>query len=257
MVPLRAVLCDLEGTVAAGQVPIAGAERALAELRERGILLRFLTNIDSQPPDAVREQLAGVGIEVGADELFTPVIAAQRCFDAVPLDHVFPLVSTALLATFARYDLGPPYDHVIVGDCRDRLDYVLLDSAFQALRAGAELIALQRGRYFKRPDGDHLDTGAVVAALEYAAGVTARVLGKPAREFFELALTTVDARPDEVLIVGDDVIADIGGGETIGARTVLVRTGKFADNVGLQQAPSPDHVIDSIADLPDLVALLD
>jgi len=109
VVPLRAVLCDLEGTVAAGQVPIAGAERALAELRERGILLRFLTNIDSQPPDAVRGQLAGVGIEVGADELFTPVIAAQRCFDAVPQDHVFPLVSAALLATFARYDLGRPY----------------------------------------------------------------------------------------------------------------------------------------------------
>ena len=96
MVPLRAVLCDLEGTVAAGQVPMAGAERALAELRERGILLRFLTNIDSQPPDAVRGQLAGVGIEVGADELFTPVIAAQRCFDAVPQDS---RVSTGLRST--------------------------------------------------------------------------------------------------------------------------------------------------------------
>jgi ribonucleotide monophosphatase NagD (HAD superfamily) len=69
--------------------------------------------------------------------------------------------------------------HVIIGDCHEILTFDLLDAAFRAVRAGAELIAPQHGRYTRNADGDHLDTGAVVAAVEYAAEVEARLLGKP------------------------------------------------------------------------------
>jgi ribonucleotide monophosphatase NagD (HAD superfamily) len=128
-----------------------------------------------------------------------------------------------------------------------------LNAAFRHLRAGAQLIALQKGRYFVRSDGEYLDTGAFVELLQYASGQTALLMGKPSPSFFELALREVDCAPEETLVVGDDVSTDIAGAHAIGARSVLVRTGKF-DPDRLGSAPPPTEVLNSVADLHDLLA---
>jgi Berberine and berberine like len=62
--------------------------------------------------------------------------------------------------------------------------YDELDPAFRAVRAGAELVATRSTGSPARDDGEDLDTGGWVRLLEYATGERARVLGKPALEFF-------------------------------------------------------------------------
>jgi HAD superfamily hydrolase (TIGR01458 family) len=243
-----AVLLDLEGTLFAHERVLPGAVDAVTALRDKEIGIRFLTNIDSRPPAAIIEQLAGYGLRLSVDELFTPVTAARLLFGELPSARVLGMLSTALRDEFAGLDATPPYTHVLIGDCRDVLDYPLLDKAFRAIRAGAELVALQRGRYFRRDDGDHVDTGAVVAGLEYAAGVTARVLGKPSVDFFALAAKSLGAAIADCYVVGDDATTDIAGGRAAGAHTVQVRTGKYADQPG-----DADFTIDSVADLPGLL----
>lgn len=200
---IRAVLLDLDGTLHARGKAIEGAADAVVALRDLGVGLRFLTNTDSKPASWIQTELAEYGIAVHEGELFTPVVAARQLL-SITGARVFPLVSRILLSELPGFAAEPPYTHVLVGDCRDTLDYSLLDGAFRALRCGAELLALQRGRYFKRADGDHLDTGAVVAALEYAAGTTARILGKPAADFFELAASSLAVPVAGCLVVGDD-----------------------------------------------------
>lgn len=250
-----AVLLDLEGTLYAKGAPVPGAAEAVAGLRALGLGLRFLTNTDSQPSEDILAMLAGLGLQVREEELFTPVSAARAHLAGTPDARVRPLVSRALRAEFDAADSGP-YTHVLVGDCRDTLDYPSLDEAFRAVRTGAELLALQRGRYFKRADGDHLDTGAVVAALEYAAGVSARVLGKPSASFFALAAASLGTEPGGCVVVGDDATTDIAGGRAAGLRTVQVRTGKYADQLAESGHPRADHVVDSIADVPALLGEL-
>ena len=44
-------------------------------------------------------------------------------------------------------------DAVIVGDLGERFAYDVLNRAFRELLAGAELIALQKNRYWLREDG--------------------------------------------------------------------------------------------------------
>jgi ribonucleotide monophosphatase NagD (HAD superfamily) len=62
----------------------------------------------------------------------------------------------------------------------------VLNHAFRRVIDGAELIALQRRTaYWKRADGLSLDVGPFVAAIEYATGGDAYVVGKPAKGFFE------------------------------------------------------------------------
>jgi len=250
----RTILLDLDGTLYAAGQAIPGAIEAVGQLRDAGLTLRFLTNTDSRTPGQVWAELRKYGLEIEAEELFTPVTAATQVLALIPRARALALVSAALAETFAPFDAGnAPYSHVIIGDCRDRLDYALLDGAFRAARQGAELLALQRGRYFKAADGDHLDTGAIVAALEYATGQSARVLGKPSPEFLVLAAASARAATNEVIVVGDDATTDIAMARSVGACAVQVRTGKFADQVRQGVALEADYLIDSIAELPDLL----
>ena len=253
--PFRAALLDLEGTLYANGRPIDGAEAALAALRARGLRLRFLTNIDSRTPEMIVGELSRLGLHIDAGDLFTPISAAAAAIRVAGAARVHGLLAAALRPAIPGLVTEPPYTHVLVGDCRDVLSYPALDAAFRALRNGAQLLALQRGRYFKCDDGDHVDTGAVVAGLEYAAGVTARVLGKPSAEFFALAAASLGVGLAECVVVGDDATTDIRGGRSAGATTVQVRTGKFADQVAEGCTGSAHLTVDSVADLPSVLAV--
>lgn len=250
------ILCDLDGTLYSAAVNVDGAIEAVRDLRKLGCVIRFFTNTDSKPEARLLGELRARGLDVRNGELFTPVSATRRLLGAAAYVNVLPVVSTTLQETFAPFVRreGEPITHVVVADSRDTLSYPLLDEAFRALRAGATLIALQRGRYFQSTDGDHLDTGAIVAALEYASGTTALILGKPSPEFLRLAAQSADAEPGEVWIVGDDATTDIAMGNAAGAMTVQVRTGKYRDQAIERETIRAVHEIDSLAFLPALVA---
>lgn len=250
---MSGVLFDLEGTLfAAGRI-IEGAPEALAEVRRRGLGVRFLTNIESRPPEQIAVELSCLGLEITEADLFTPITAAHAVISDRPGARVLPLLGPDLASSLDGVVREGPYTQVLVGDVRDVLDYQLLDKAFRAVRAGAELLALQVGPYFKREDGDHLDTGAIVAALEFATGVRARVLGKPSLDFFTLAAADLGIDLTECVVVGDDSTTDILGGATAGARTVQVRTGKFVDQAAHGDLYPADVTIDSVAGLPGVL----
>jgi HAD superfamily hydrolase (TIGR01458 family) len=251
----QVVLLDLDGTLYASGQAIPGAAEAIGSLRKADLRLRFFTNTDSKTVDQVLAGLDSYRLGVAGEELFTPVVAATQYLAASAGAKVLALVSSALSETFERFAAGDgAHTHVLVGDCRDRLDYRALDAAFRAVRSGAELLAMQRGRYFKAADGDHLDTGAIVAALEYATGRTARVLGKPSPDFLALAAASAGAAADEVVVVGDDATTDIAMARAAGALAIQVRTGKFSDQAGEGLTSHADYVLDSVADLPELLS---
>jgi HAD superfamily hydrolase (TIGR01458 family) len=113
---------------------------------------------------------------------------------------------------------------------------------------GAKLLALQKNRYWQTDVGLSLDAGPFVAALEYASGKRASVVGKPERDFFRLALEDLRLEANEVAMVGDDVEADVIGAKRAGLMGIQVRTGKWRADTR-----KADLVIDSIADLPGVV----
>jgi HAD superfamily hydrolase (TIGR01458 family) len=249
-----AVLFDIDGTLMARGVVIPGASESVRAVRDTGLPLRFLSNIDSRTPATLRTELTQAGVEAREDEIFTPVVAAIRFLGQQPQKLCHLLMAPELAALFSAHDsAGDPAGYVLVGDCRHISGYGDLNQAFRMLMAGAELLALQKGRYFIGGDGLLLDTGAFVALLEYATRQQARVFGKPTREFFQLALDSCGATPENVLVVGDDIDADIAGAREIGAMAALVRTGKFEEARMATAAAPPDAVINSIAELPHLL----
>ena len=112
---------------------------------------------------------------------------------------------------------------------------------------GLPLIAMARNRYFKESDGLTLDLGTFVAALEYAAGTQAEVVGKPASPFFLSTLHDLGLAPADAVLIGDDLHDDIGGAQRAGIPGILVRTGKFRAGDDSNPDVRPALVVDDFA----------
>jgi HAD superfamily hydrolase (TIGR01458 family) len=257
--PLQGVeglLLDLSGVVYVQDEAVPGAPEALKRLRAAGLPIRLITNTTMRPKRTILERLERLGIEADPAELLTPAtLAANRCRDA-GYDSVLLVVLDEL-----REDLeGVPegdgkVDAVIVGDLGDRWDYGVLNGAFRRLMDGAELIALQKNRYWETAEGLSLDAGPFVAALEYATGQEAEVVGKPSDAFFELAMGDLGVTAERAAMVGDDVEADVGGAIDAGLAGVLVRTGKYREDLAKASGIDPTATVDSIADVPELLGI--
>jgi HAD superfamily hydrolase (TIGR01458 family) len=111
-------------------------------------------------------------------------------------------------------------------------------------------VALGMTRYWRAADGLRLDVAPFVKALEHATGAEAVVLGKPAPAFYETALDAIGCGPAEAVMIGDDVVGDVGGAQRVGVRGLLVRTGKFRP-ADLSGEIRPDAVLQSIGALPE------
>jgi HAD superfamily hydrolase (TIGR01458 family) len=118
---------------------------------------------------------------------------------------------------------------------------------------GAELIALQKNRFWMTPDGLSLDAGPFVAAIEYATGREALVVGKPSAAFFQLVLGDMGVEPGDAAMVGDDVETDVGGALGAGLSGILVRTGKYREDFVARSGVAPTATVDSIAAVPALL----
>lgn len=251
---VEGLLLDLSGVVYVEDEAVPGAAEALERLRSADIPIRLVTNTTMRPRRSILERLKRLGLKADPSELLTPAtLAANRCRDAG-----YEAVSLVVLDDL-REDLeGVPerdgrVDAVIVGDLGDRWDYEVLNRAFRQLMDGAELIALQKNRYWETAEGLSLDAGPFVAALEFASGREAEVVGKPSEAFFELALGDLGVGAERAAMVGDDVEADVGGAMDAGLAGVLVRTGKYREDLVRDTGIEPTATVDSIADVPGLV----
>lgn len=239
-------MLDLDGTLYVGEKPLPGAREAVARLKAEGLVLRYVTNTTRKSRRAVAEDMRDLGFEVEDPEILTPAGAAASLIGA---RSCLPLVDESLLEDLgAVTPTGDRPDYVLVGDLGESFTYARLDEAFRCLMGGAELLALQKNRYWLTEAGLSLDAGPFVAALEYASGKRAAVLGKPQTEFFRAALEGMGLAAAEVAMVGDDPESDVAGAKRAGMRGVQVRTGKWREQTGAGEA---DLILDSVADLPE------
>lgn len=245
--PVRGCLFDLDGTLYQGDTAVPGAVQALAQLRRRGIPVRYVTNTTRFPRSALAARLAGMGFDVQPSEILSGPSAAAALLGERGLRRVQLLVAPATLEDFAGFELvneGP--EAVVVGDLGEDWTFPILNQAFRNVLEGAELFALQRNRYWLTEGGLALDGGPFVVALEFATRKTATLVGKPSPRFYGAALRELGLPAENVVMFGDDLEGDVLGAKALGMMGVAVRTGKYRpeDEGRLQRAA--DAVIDSV-----------
>lgn len=246
---MKGVLFDLDGVFYVEQQLIAGGIDCLRWLNERQIPYRFVTNNTTMCRKDLTAKLRRLGLEVDEQEIMSANYAGVLLLDQRGFKRCRLVLRPAAQQDYPTNCLQNP-DAIVIGDIGNRWDYDLLNELMNQVLEGAEIIALHKGRYHQGTSGLLLDSGAFVAALEHATGKQAVVVGKPNPTFFELASNTFGCNPDELLMVGDDLINDIGGAMQMGMHAVLVQTGKYRKGLVESSTIQPDGCIPSIKELP-------
>jgi len=273
---VRGLLLDLDGVLVLKGKAVPGAADALAALDRARFPYLIVTNSSL----VSRETLARWGRSVGfttPPERFQSALTAS--VDLVRREYgdrpVYVITSDDARAEFAglrvldgaAVDANPDgVAAVVLGDSPDQLTRENLNRAFRAVLGGAALIGMHRNPWWLTPEGPTLDAGAFLVGLEWATKQRARTVGKPDRAFFRVAIERMAAEAaargeprlarGDLVMVGDDVFNDIGGGRRAGLRTVFVRTGKHGD-AELAKASTgargyrPDAVAPSVAEIAE------
>ena len=186
-----------------------------------------MTNETSRTRQSLVAKLHRLGYEMPESEVFPPALAMAaiaRAKNLRPHMLVHPNCLPDLGVQSADWDAA---DSVILGDAADNFSYANMNAAFRALiKSGGDLYTLGRGKYY-REDGElTLDVGPYAAALEYAASKEAVVVGKPSKDFFHAALMDMRVDAGDAVMVGDDVVSDVGGAQAAGLRDVVVTRSK-------------------------------
>ena len=265
------VLFDIDGVLVTSWKPIAGAAETLRVLSDHQIARTYLTNTTTKTRAQIAGLLTEAGIDVTSDEVITAaVLTADYVRSRYPDARCFLVNSGQIAEDMPGIDIV--YAHDVVGREPDRPDVILLGGAgseydhitlsrvYDWMAHGVPVVAMHRSTAWNTTDGLRIDTGMYLIGMEQTSGRKATAVGKPAPEGFVAAAGRLGVDPEEMYVVGDDLNNDVLAGQVVGMAGVLVRTGKFrqdtldrwaADEFAMQ----PNHVIDSVADLPDLLGL--
>ena len=243
------IAVDLDGVIwRHGQI-IPGAPQAIDAIRAAGKHLLFLTNNALRPAGEVAAILKTAGIQATEEEILTTAAVAREWIEGQQMIGV----RTFFVATSEVIDQfkgllepadGGQIDLVFVA--RDvNFTFERLKLSSDAVRAGAAFVAVNRDPVLPVPRGLEPGTGALLAAIETAAGSRAVVLGKPEDPMMNAAARRLGGR---ILMIGDQISSDVAGAERAGWDSLLVLTGATSGPGPFR--PAPTYVLGSIAELP-------
>ncbi|XP_036121081.1 phospholysine phosphohistidine inorganic pyrophosphate phosphatase isoform X1 [Molossus molossus] len=254
---VRGVLLDISGVLydsgEGGGKPIAGSVDAVARLKRSGLKVRFCTNESQKSRSRLVGELRSLGFNIHEGEVTAPPPAACQLLKERGLrPHL--LVHDEVRSEFDQVDTSDP-NCVVIADAGEGFSYQNMNKAFQVLMGldTPVLISLGQGRYYKVTSGLMLDVGGYMKALEYACGVEAEVVGKPSPEFFKSALQEMGVEACQAVMIGDDIVGDVGGAQRCGMRALQVRTGKFRPSDEHHPEVRADGYVDNLAEAVDLL----
>ncbi len=247
------VLLDLDGCVWVQDTCTPRAVEALAALRAGGKAIAFITNDARRSPEEFVRKLWSLGLQASLEEIVTVGAAIQAALAQHPVGTSTMVIGAAPIFRHVSDGGGQIVNgtdrattaEVVVVAGHDDFDFAELRTATQAVLTGAVMIAAGRDRTFPAAEGQWPGTGAIVAALEYATGQTARSVGKPERVIFDTALDRLG--PGRALMIGDRLDSDLAGAAAAGIDGAIVLTGiTTREQAQAASAPAPVAVAENL-----------
>ncbi len=249
-------LIDLDGVVYVGDQLTVGAAATIEELRRHGTPVLFVTNDPRGSRGSYAARLTRMGVPTGPEQVLTASSVMARVI--ADLDPSRPTAYVIGSRELKREIVGAGIDvidgaagaraEVVVVGGHDDFNYAELRTATLALHRGAVFFATGRDATFPMPDGPWPATGAILAAVETAAGRSAVVIGKPEPHMFAMSRRLLPGA-SRLAIVGDRLDSDIAGGRRAGFGTVLVLTGHTTRHDLAEADAGADYVIDDLRGL--------
>lgn len=266
------VLFDIDGVLTTSWKPIPGAAETLRTLNDRQIACSYLTNTTTRTRKQIAEALVDAGMDVRADQVITAALLTSeyvrqtypdaRCFlvNSGNITEDMPGIDLVASTEFGPDDRPDPPDVILMGGAGPEYNHLTLSRVYDWMAQGVPVVAMHRSTSWNTTEGLRIDTGLYLVGMEETSGRKATAVGKPAPAGFLAAAGRLGVDPEAMYMIGDDLNNDVLAAQVVGMTGVLVRTGKFrqdtlnrwaADEFTMQ----PNHVIDSVADLPGLLGL--
>ena len=259
---LAGVLFDLEGVLLQAKTfeVLPFAHEVIQLCREHQIPFRIISNNTVETPESILNILSAREFEIEQNQLLTPLRFLREELTGVKTALV--IGSDNLTKFVADLDIAistePNVDMVICGGGYSIANENLFSAFLAVSENKSQFVCLHRNRTFKDVNSiARPDVGSIVVGLEYSTGIQAKTLGKPSAEYFEHAVRDWNLDPNEILLISDDPISDLGGGKAVGFQTGFVCTGKYDRQVQDTLDIKPDMVWptleQAVADLKELI----
>ena len=249
-------LLDMDGVIYRGTKLIPGAQEFIRRLRETDTRFLFLTNNSQRTRRDVAMKLCRMGVDATERDIFTCSMATARFVaQQKPGGSAYVIGEGGLLNAlhlngYSVVDDNP--DYVIVGEGRT-MTFEMIEKAVRLVAGGARLIATNLDPNCPTEAGIRPGCGAIAAMIESATGKKAFSVGKPSPVMMRSARKQLGLTSEQTVMVGDTMETDILGGVGLGYRTILVTSGGTAREELQDFAYSPDLVLDSVADIPEIL----
>ena len=88
----KGLLIDLEGVLYSDNNVIPGSVETINELRNQGLVLRFITNTTTIPRIKILKNLLNYGLKINEEEIFTPIVATKIYLEEKNIKEILNII---------------------------------------------------------------------------------------------------------------------------------------------------------------------
>lgn len=222
-------LIDLDGTMYHGEHKVKDANLFIEKLKQLNLSFRFVTNNSSATAEDVVKKLNKFGIYATVEHICTSAQAtAQYVSNIKPNAKVYVIGEYGLREALANQGLqlveDEQPDYVVQGIDRE-LTYEKVAKAVNFIRNGAISIMTNPDLLLPSTHGLIPGAGSIGAMIEQASGQSPIIIGKPSSILINYALNSVNANPQDAIVLGDNMLTDIKAGQNANCFSLLLLTG--------------------------------
>jgi len=245
---------DLDGTIYRGEKLIPNADKTVNCIKASGKQAIFISNKTTGSISDYHNFLLSKGVNIEVNEIINSTLVLKnylidkyknKKFFAIGEDLFIKEIESASLS----FSSDPLEIDIVIVTLDRTLNYEKLEIAARALEYGAKFFAANIDDTCPVDEGEVLDAGSTISALEKRTHKKLELhFGKPSKFMFEEIKKRIKIDLKKVLLIGDRLETDIALGNNFGIDSALVSTGiKYYPN-GTNHI-KPSYYLNSVFDL--------
>ena len=254
------VILDMDGTLMKGNQPLPGLRELFISLKNINKPYRIVTNNATHSPLDYQQKLAQCGVKVPTHTILTSAIATATTLQnqLQKGSAIYVIGQPALVSALTEVGftilkgVNRGASAVVVGG-DPSLTYDKLKFATLHIQRGSHFFGTNPDLVYPTEEGLVPECGTTLAALEAATGVSPIIIGKPSPILFELAMADLGTIAKNTVVVGDRLETDILGGLRAGCKTILITTGVDRASSIQHKSIQPDHIVQDLTELTNLL----
>ena len=245
---------DLDGTIYRGNNIIPNADKTINTLKKSGKKIVFISNKTTGSVKDYFDFLSSQGLEIDLDEIINSTLVLSKYLNKKHFGEKFFAIGEKtfvdeIISAGLIYSEDPEIINILLVTLDRTLNYEKLEIAARSLEKGARFFAANIDDTCPVDNGEVLDAGATISALEKRTHRKLEInFGKPSKYIMDEVKERLGNDFSKTLLIGDRLETDIAMGNSFGLHTALVSTGvkNFPNgNRNIQ----PTFILDSVYNL--------